>query len=291
MRLKTKNTSTISINRRPNVEWVLPHVHDIFELVYIVDGQGVLSIYNKEIKVEKGDLLFYDVTVMHCLNKVDKLEAVNIVIEPGVFADEESSTNHLIDLLALTWFRDFTVEEEPFKAFVHFSEVEQKSMIYLIEAMLKEFENKDLGYERALFGYTNVIFTLLFRQLKCEIGMEIRQDISTISDNVLAYIEKNYDKKISLGDLAKQSFYQPNYFSTVFKECYGLSPMKYVNKMRIEKAMYELRYTQVSISAIMDMVGIHDRKHFYSLFKEFVGVTPGAYRADPKSNKVFELTT
>lgn len=273
-----KNKPNIRLNRRPDVSYVAPHVHNIFELVYIVNGEGVMSIHNRDIDVGQGDLLFYDMKVMHALNKKDNLQAINLSISPEVFEATGVMSDHLTDLLTLTWFRAFSLDEEKLRSYVHLDEENQVRLVYLLEEMLREQEEKVVGYERILFGYVNVIFTILFRQLNKDTGVSLRQAMPGISDKVIQYIEDNYNKKISLTDLAKESYYQPSYFSSIFKECYGLSPMKYINRLRIEKAMYELTYSKDSVSAVMKNVGINDRKHFYTLFKDQVGCTPGYYR-------------
>lgn len=54
--------------------------------------------------------------------------------------------------------------------------------------------------------------------------------------------------------------------------------MQYLNKKRLEKALELLTDINSSVEQVMHAVGFTDRKHFYTIFKESTGVTPGEFR-------------
>lgn len=93
------------------------------------------------------------------------------------------------------------------------------------------------------------------------------------------YIRKNYsNKSLSLEDISKAINYHPNYFCSVFKSVMGITPMKYVNKLRLASGLHLLRTTDEPVQTICEKVGISTPSIFSSLIKHHVGVTPTEFR-------------
>lgn len=75
------------------------------------------------------------------------------------------------------------------------------------------------------------------------------------------------------------------YFSHRFKEYYGIPPLKYVQRLRLEKARYLLRYSDLKISAIAQKYGFSSHTYFSSAFRLEFGKSPEQYRSEFYSNK------
>jgi AraC-like DNA-binding protein/mannose-6-phosphate isomerase-like protein (cupin superfamily) len=278
-----KNTNmelqeNIHIFKRPPITTVKPHIHKYIELVYICSGRGYLSIQDKSIQVSRGDLLFYNIGELHCLNSDSEMNAVNIQIHPQILDESLTLSQNAVDILTLALFNDFSEIADELKPEVTFAGKQLIEIEMIIFKMLEEYNEKEPGYRSILFGYLNVLFGKLFRQIYVETKMDIRKDMPRIAEGVLNYIEKNYSKKLTLEELAGKNFYNPSYFSSVFKECFGVSPIQYINKKRLDKVFELLKVTNMSIEEIMRSVGYTDKKHFYNTFKEATGCTPGQYR-------------
>lgn len=63
-----------------------------------------------------------------------------------------------------------------------------------------------------------------------------------------------------------------------FKKDTGLTPIKYLQKTKIESAKRLLSHTQKDVMDVMVLSGYHDLKSFRQLFKSFTGLTPKGYR-------------
>ena len=63
----------------------------------------------------------------------------------------------------------------------------------------------------------------------------------------------------------------------------GISPQQYLTNLRLEAAHRALRESENSIQEIAAACGLRDKDHFYALFKQRFGMTPGEYR---KSHQV-----
>ncbi len=67
----------------------------------------------------------------------------------------------------------------------------------------------------------------------------------------------------------------------VFKQCYGISPLSYVNALRAERAKNLLRDTHFDISEIAERLGYNNLGYFSRFFKKNVGVSPSYFRLNP----------
>ena len=116
---------------------------------------------------------------------------------------------------------------------------------------------------------------------KTEMGMD-SGELDGMWRELSAYIDENLDASLTLSELAKRCFYNPSYFSRIFKEKFGVSLVEYKTQRRIEKASELLTDTELPIDEISDRVGFSDRHSFYHAFSKHMKQTPAAYRASRK---------
>jgi two-component system response regulator YesN len=125
-------------------------------------------------------------------------------------------------------------------------------------------------------NYLCILFAKMFRQ--AERALEPALD-GNVWQGLREYIASHLDEELSLTALAQKSFYNPSYFSRVFKQRFGRSPSEYVRHARIERAMQLLASTERSVDDIMVEVGYTDRSAFYHAFAKETATTPIEYRA------------
>ena len=94
----------------------------------------------------------------------------------------------------------------------------------------------------------------------------------------LDYIKRNYNKRITLEEVAGQVFLNPSYFSKIFKNEVKTTFVSYVNKIRINAAKNLLADIAIPLTDVSCMVGFEDQSYFTKVFKKATGVTPGKYR-------------
>lgn len=92
------------------------------------------------------------------------------------------------------------------------------------------------------------------------------------------YISEHLGEDLTLESLAEQVHFHPNYFIAFFKKYFGVSPLRYVSNLRIEKAKSLLKSTSLPIHEIAVRTGYHDLYHFSRRFKEQTGYSPSDFR-------------
>jgi len=95
---------------------------------------------------------------------------------------------------------------------------------------------------------------------------------------VKQYIQKNYQKSITLDLLANQVSMNASYFSVLFKREEGISLTDYIINVRVSKAMEYLRDPQFKIYEVATKTGFNDEKYFSKVFKKVVGFSPKMYK-------------
>ncbi|MFC5406103.1 response regulator [Cohnella soli] len=92
------------------------------------------------------------------------------------------------------------------------------------------------------------------------------------------FIENNYDRTITLDDVAKHVHLNASYLSFLFKELTGQKYIDYLTLYRIEKAKEFLMQTNHKVHEIGEMVGYENPRYFTLVFKKYTQQSPNEYR-------------
>ena len=94
------------------------------------------------------------------------------------------------------------------------------------------------------------------------------------------YIERNFQKNISLTTLADTFHFNYNYVSKLFSQHYNTSFTDYLNSIRLNEARHLLLTSDSNLSEIADKCGYADLSYFSKLFKKYYGTSPSKYRRE-----------
>ncbi len=103
---------------------------------------------------------------------------------------------------------------------------------------------------------------------------------SPLIQKVISRVEFDLAGDLSLKANAKALNVNASYLSTLFKKELGTTLTEYVNRKRIEYAIYLLNTTKLSISVVGQRCGIQDDNYFTKIFKKYVGKTPKHFRQE-----------
>ena len=102
------------------------------------------------------------------------------------------------------------------------------------------------------------------------------------SREAVTFIEQNYNRSITVEDMAKRCNLDRSYFGKIFKETIGQSPQEFLIHYRMAKAAELLKTTSLSIGDISLQVGYTNQLHFSRAFKNVFALSPRAYRQKNK---------
>lgn len=111
------------------------------------------------------------------------------------------------------------------------------------------------------------------------IHKERKNTANTMTEKAKHYIEENYaDSNLSVEHLCSYLNVSATYFSVLFKKETGMSFISYLTKVRLERAVELLEYTEDKSYMIAEKVGYTEANYFSYVFKKQYGVSPSKYR-------------
>ena len=111
-------------------------------------------------------------------------------------------------------------------------------------------------------------------------GLHANPKLSLPVQKCVDYIEMHLHERIRAADLALIAGYGEYYLTQKFREETGYSLNDYVKLAKIERARVLLQSTDQSVQEIADSLGFSTRSHFSQSFKDVVGMSPAAFKAE-----------
>lgn len=101
------------------------------------------------------------------------------------------------------------------------------------------------------------------------------------------YIDEHYAEQIDILELSRLVGVSQQYLSRLFRTEMGVSPVKYINGLRIRKAKELISGTHLNISEVAFQVGFDSLYYFSRVFKQYEGISPSTYKLwlNSKSNQ------
>lgn len=241
------------------------HNHDqLCEMLLISEGSGTFSVDGKTYEVGPRTVLIYHAGIWH----------------------EESSRSYPFRAVFIA-FRGLRLKHLPPE---YFLEPERDPLIRLdfeqFESLYQLAEEIVLECHGGGFEYktvSNQLFGILLARLAKHVHrtQEMQKENKRPQEPVYRarrYIEENYDLDITLTKLASHCYMNAYHLAHKFKEEFGVSPIRFLIKYRIEVAKRYFLTTDLSIREIGELVGYRSETSFHHMFRKVTSMTPGQFR-------------
>lgn len=106
----------------------------------------------------------------------------------------------------------------------------------------------------------------------------LSQTNSFVVKNAIQYMEENYEKKLTLNEVAEHVYVSQWHLSKILNKHTGQSYSEILNTIRIKRAQELLRDSSLRIGDVAVKVGFFDMPHFSRVFKKIVGMSAQEYR-------------
>lgn len=160
---------------------------------------------------------------------------------------------------------------------------------------LKENINKNYNSSRVPFPSNSAIIDYIDnRHYLYEIILYISEQVKTIMDgndsssrdsildDILYYIDNNYQNNIKLETIAPLFGYNSAYLGKLFTKAIGENFNSYVDHRRIEHSKKLLEQKNIKVYEVSEQVGYKNVDYFHKKFKKYVGISPAEYRKQLK---------
>ena len=147
-----------------------------------------------------------------------------------------------------------------------------------------EYVSKDVCYKLPIRANIYLIMTALLRYYcgtKDELDRMIYHNVMRLRP-VIEYISEHCGEKIYIESLADMITVSPDYFTKMFKDSIGKTPIDYINAARINHALKLLLTTDTPVNEIAEAAGFSGPNYFHKIFKQYMITSPLAYRKGSK---------
>ncbi|MFZ5987855.1 MAG: AraC family transcriptional regulator [Bacillota bacterium] len=272
-----------TIERFHDTSWHMePNRHEFFEMVYIRKGNAVFEISGYPAEIGPNNIIIIKPDQPHKFI-VKSESGCEFIVLNFKFVNKFDSQYSGV---SLDDFLNFVSGKES-GSFITLKVSQKNEIVTLLNRILSEKENPDIGSEFLNYLLVLELFVLISRALKMEWENSIKNKSPKLKELIQAsvsYIHNNYERDISLKDIAQYVFLSSSYFTRAFKEEVGISPINYLLKVRIERAKELLKDTDIKISDIALNIGFSNQQRFNDIFKKYVRITPLQYRKQSDSN-------
>lgn len=236
------------------------HFHEYYVIGFVEGGNRHLWCKGREYDLGAGDLILFNPRDNHfCApmnGEILDYRAVNISKEVMLRAVKEITGNDFVPC--------FT------QNVVYQSEIAQ-SVNDLYGAVLRRAPR--LEKEEIFFFLLDQVLREYVSPLEETGTVEPSRQIQTLC----AYMEEHFAENITLDELLAMTSFGKSYLLRSFTKQVGVSPYRYLQTVRLEKAKKFLEEGTPPIDAA-NQAGFSDQSHFTNFFKEFIGLTPKQYQ-------------
>lgn len=148
----------------------------------------------------------------------------------------------------------------------------------LFRKIIQELQLCRYGYEDYIASLFNDILLLVDRQQHEQ--KKATGNVQEQIERAAAYLNENYNTKISIDDYAESLHISTNWFIHNFKQYAGMSPAQYILSLRMVNAQSLLERTTYNIKEISEIVGYENPLYFSRVFKKEIGKSPAQYRKE-----------
>ncbi len=226
-----------------------------YTLHYIISGKGFLQVNGKKISVYPNQVFYLDNKASFCYYPDDS--------DPWEYVFFELSGNYVgnyAEMLNLS-------ADDPVRTCNN-----QQTILFLIKEALRE------NTIPSSFIAKSLLFMLMDSISRQEQNVHYSQGERIIKEAKELIELKFSDASLDLEFICKAIHVSHSHFCKIFKKSQGITPIQFVNKVRMDHAKELLTKSNLSVYEIAFKVGYREYEHFLRLFKTLNEMTPSQYR-------------
>lgn len=256
---------------------MVQHSHRFTELVIVLSGEGIHQGNGFRSEISGGDILIIPIGSTHNYQECRKLSLVNILF------DFDRLPIPFMDMHLQPGFQglfpdagEFLQNPRPCPGF-RITDKLLKQLKPLLTEMFAEYKNFTPGRDfRMLSLFMLIIGKIINAYPVPKTGNELFPTYQLSA--VLGFLNREFGKHITSEDILKRIPMSRSTLNRNFSKAFGMTPMRYLNKVRLDHAAELLVSSNLSISEIARRSGFEDSNYFTRTFRQKFGTTPGQWR-------------
>ena len=172
--------------------------------------------------------------------------------------------------------------------FLH--EWENHNLAFLVRQIMEEMRGRRSHYTDSVRG---LLYSLVIEIIRLNEEQEAKQEVQGVEMQkhsgvtqiaaALDYVRMEYMHMIRVEELAQECHMSETHFRRLFESCMNMSPVDYINLVRIQKACDLLKKTTDSMDIVAQKVGFTTTSTFNRNFKKFLNTSPYQWKINPEN--------
>ena len=244
------------------------------EIVQVTAGNVKIQIGTEYIDASVGDFLYVPHGLVYKAEASDGYASVRgMIFDTSII--EANMVNYETEILYMFYVQS----ENKIKIFKEGHPI-HSILSRCMSDSYEEYLAKDVCYKLPIRANIYLSMTALLRHyctVKDDSERMIYHNVLRLRP-VINYIAEHYAEKIYVEKLADIIMVSPDYFTKMFKDSIGKTPVDYINGIRVNRSMQLLINSEKSIAEIAEDIGFCNANYFHKIFKQYMEMSPLAYR-------------
>lgn len=250
------------------------HWHNDWEFILILKGKMSYSVNGKSYELQEGQAIFINSGQMHYGYSADGSDCsfICLLLPPSLL----SSITRIKETYVLPVCTDAS---HPF--FILHPEISwQRNLIEILKDIYKLCNEEKDGFELHIMSLFHSLCYSVYHNMKDNISTQEVTDDKKLEamHNMVGYIQKNYQGKITLDEIAASGNVCRSSCCHIFQLILHKSPISYLTEYRLEKSIELLNISSLSVTEIALQCGFTGSSYFTEIFRKNIGCTPSQYR-------------
>ena len=254
-----------------NSNWS-PHYHRALEIIYILEGRVVVFLGRQKHLLKPGDFVVIDSMLIHevvCRNK----QSAGVIIEISKKYMKKFLPDFEVLNIQCSGTSTDGLDKEHAEAILYL-----KDILHRLALVYKEQNHGFMFRSSSIMMEILALLVEKFSTQSYELFPENMLAQLERLGSIIEFVERNYQRPISLQEAADHAGLNREYFCRYFKKNVGYSFQDFLTNVRLNHIYKDLLLSTDPIGEVIDRNGITNQKLFYRKFKEKFSSTPAQVR-------------
>ena len=245
------------------------HIHQLLELVYIIDGEMLIKTRGKRIIAKKGDIILIHPYQPH-----------------GYYTANDHTVKLWILLFSNAFIMDIIKNEISYKDYQNAVFTPSNELKIFIESkMFDTNENLVELKQNEILSLKALLYPIFDEYTKkVPVVVVTNKNFSSLINASLNFLQNNFFKDITIDDCASSIGYSKSHISHSLSQTLGATFIELRNQFRLDYAKTLLLNNDMSVFRVGLECGFNCERSFERAFKKSIGITPKEYRENSFKN-------
>jgi len=254
------------------------HFHNLLEIGYCHYGEGDLVLEDDFYRFAPSMISCIPANFLHVTRSDAGIPAFweYLYIDPEQTLREigKKSVQETRDLLEAINRNAFFIKAE-----------DNPVLVTLVRAIFEEMSQGAQYHQDCVRGMTYALLYEIAR-FNGQTASEHNMKASGLQlESAIAYVEEHYQSNFKIADLAQECHMSETHFRRIFQEKMNMTPIEYVNFVRVKKACELIDKTDISMEEVAEKVGFITPSTFNRNFRKVIGTSPYQWKKRPDNHE------